>query len=279
MTDEFDNPVSVASAGIDYFCFTMKHDNPEVITTQNRFMQLMTEAIQAGDSEKIASPQGYGGFMTKHLFFGSRQDGVMFRASSSIADQVAREVLYSGTEVKATRIDFQTTIKSERPMRGFASQIHGSIRDSGERKGRQSKIKTTLIEDPGGGDSISVGSRSSSRFLRVYDKSAEQRWQIEGNQYRFELEVKKGQAVGCWDMVKSAADVRYLSMSLVAGALLVRGLPVPWSEECQPMDLPSTYYQTNDERRAKWIIEQVAPVARRIDDPGLRARIQVAFGF
>jgi hypothetical protein len=279
MDTNLQGKISVANAGIDYLTFTMKNDNPDITATQLRFVELMTEACEAGDESKVSSPQGYGGYATKHLFYGVRRDGWMFRASGEIADQVAKEVIYAKTEIRPTRIDFQTTIITERPLRGFAGEIRTIVRDAGEAGGRQNRISTNLFEAPNGADSVGVGSRRSTRYLRVYNKSAEQQWKIEGNQYRYELEVKKGQAVGCWEMVKSAANVRYLAMSLVAGALLAKGVPVPWDEGCKPLDLPSTYNPTDEERRYKWLIEQVAPVARTIEDPDRIACLRLAFGF
>jgi DNA relaxase NicK len=50
--------------------------------------------------------------------------------------------------------------------------------------------KRTLITDSDGGSTLYIGSRSSDRFARLYDKGREQRALPAGKWWRLELEVK-----------------------------------------------------------------------------------------
>jgi len=187
-------------------------------------------------------------------------------------------VIHGGREVQVTRIDYQATIITQRPLRGLTRALQSISRKAKRRGARQDKTTFCHIESPHSGDSLAIGSRRSTRYLRIYDKTAQQGGRIVGNQYRFEIELKKLQARREWQRTCGAADIPHLAMSVVAGSLLSHGLPVPWLETVEPLGLPSTYDPTTEERRLKWLLDTVAPVVKKIDDPEKRLRVAVAFG-
>jgi len=263
-------------AAVDYITFTTTPKNGANQDLIDRWMQLQTEAEMTGHPIKPMSPQGYHGFQTPHLFWGIKPAGCWFRASSDIADQVVRELIHQNVTISATRLDLQVTILTPEPWPDFASFIRDLIRLNEEQEAAGKRMTINLIESDGKGDTVYVGSKDSTRRLTIYDKTAEQKRRIRGNQYRFELCVRHQQAKEVWGMLQQAADVRWLCMSLVAGILLANGLPIPWGDETEPVGLPSTYHRTNQERITEWIISQVAPAFKRVVDDDYRERVRVA---
>jgi hypothetical protein len=55
------------------------------------------------------------------------------------------------------------------------------------------------------------------------------------------------------------------------------GFPVVWPDVDTSQRLPSSYEKSDEERRIKWLIEQVAPVAAKIENPRARRAILAEF--
>jgi hypothetical protein len=278
--NNFQHPYGkVNNATIDFMTFTTKANNDQNQALLDWWQIMQQEANAAGEEIKAMAPQGYHGWKTKHLFYGVQQKGWWWIASSEIADKVARELIVMRPIMNVTRLDLQVTILTEEPWKDFASFMRDLVRANEAMDNQRKRITIDLFESDGKGDTCYVGSKGSARRLTIYDKTAEQKFKIPGNQYRFEIRLKHQQASEVWPMICEAADLRYLCMSIVSGALLNAGLPVPWEENTEPVGLPSTYRTTNQERVTNWILNQVVPAYKRVTDPDLQERIRLAFGF
>lgn len=130
-----------------------------------------------------------------------------------------------------------------------APQVVGQ---EGSAKGRS--IVTTIPR----GKTLYVGSRQSDKFLRIYDKSAEQGWSEELQWTRIELELKKQTA-------KMAAGVlSTLDFPQMAGfsAGLIKGVFNPdtrlWNEvfSQEVIRMPST--KASSHSTLKWLLETVS---------------------
>ncbi len=210
----------LCNAGVDWFSFTMLPNASGLGAITERFEQLQGEALAAGDGWYEAGDNGYKGYKTKHLFYGERHDGSFFRASGDIAQQVAVELKTSGVLIKPTRIDVQVTVLADRKWVRFASAMRTMVRKHQRRTGAKDRSAIRLWEFPGKGDTCKLGSPDSTRQFIGYDKTAEQKGKLDGQQYRFELKLTDQQAREVWPVLKNAADMRWIAMSYVGGFLI-----------------------------------------------------------
>jgi len=130
-----------------------------------------------------------------------------------------------------------------------APQVKGA---EGSAKGRS--IVTTLPR----GKTLYVGSRQSDKFLRVYDKSAEQGWDAELQWTRIELELKKQTAKMAAGVLSNMDfhDMADFSAGLIKGVFnpdspLWAGI---FNQEM--IRMPST--KANSHSTLKWLLETVS---------------------
>lgn len=270
---------TIFSSGIDYLTLTAKNGQPWLGDLKQWFdVEMMAAAGQEGQPQKFA-PQGYHGYATEHLFYGERADGLMFRASSDIAHKLAKDARAHGWKIKPTRIDLEVTTDRAALPSTFATGLRAEIRGFERRNEREKSVRLDLVEGSDSGDSLSIGSRRARRYLRIYHKSAQSKNAVKPNLIRYELEVKRECARGTWDQIRTCDSIEQLAIDHVAKALEKKGVLPMWRTVARPCKLPTHKATSTEERRIEWLINQVAPVVRRIEDEDSRRRIAIAFGF
>lgn len=272
-------PDTIVSAGIDWLTVTMRPDFPQLRELEGLVMAEHAQAKERGETVKMTSPQGYVGAASDHIFFGAREDGYMMRLSSDAADKLHKELLCCEPEYKVTRIDLQVSAKRRPEDVNFAPRMRAAVRAFEAEAGRKRQIKLSTVEDAAGGNSLTLFSRSSECFFRVYDKSAEQRHKIEANIVRFEGEFKGDTARAVWGMVKKTKDTKKLAKSLLATRLQKVGISEPWMHKQRVIEIPTVYVATDDERRLEYLSNHVKGIIDRLRDAGLEDEAKAALGF
>jgi DNA relaxase NicK len=138
--------------------------------------------------------------------------------------------------------------------------------------GRAPRIK--LIEDLKGGNSISVGSRTSERYYRGYDKTREQQGRVDGWLFRHELELKGTRAVQAWDQYKKTDRAEELSLRMVSSHLKTLGIREKWMQEVPALLMPTTRTLNDNERRLQWIKIYVTRVFHALIEAGLQKELE-----
>lgn len=166
-----------------------------------------------------------------------------------------------------TRIDLAADYWIEDGSRGLAMALYGmwsAARDENNRRGRFPSASMILGDK---GESLYIGSRSSEKMLRVYDKTLESRKYTEntGRVYRFELELKGNTAnVVFHNLVRQRDKRETVLMDLLAGFCGRFRIRIPDRIGNGPTSLPACVRNlTDDERTLGWVARTVAkPVVR-----------------
>lgn len=246
---------------IDWFSMTLKADKP------SSFLPDFGFGLDISDWTKVRPKNGYETCYQHpfgHLLMWSanREDmGVHLAAGGRALNEMQKyasidphTLLYWASENDAgvSRLDLAFDVLNtpiDIDALASAPQVPGQ---EGSAKGRS--IVTTLPR----GKTLYVGSRQSDKFLRIYDKSAEQGWAEELQWTRVELELKKQTA-------KMAAGVMAaLDFDEMAGfsAGLIKGVFNPdahaWREifNKEMIRMPST--KANSHSTLKWLLETVS---------------------
>jgi hypothetical protein len=266
----------IVSAGCDWLTVTFKPDYEQLVPLTYLTRSVIEEAQARGEECKWMSPQGYNGESIDGLFFGGREDGYMLRLSGDMADVFYRELIALGGTFKITRIDFQVTARRRPEDTKFVERLRKTITKAAKAAGRVRAPVFGCVENSLSGDSLTIGSRTAERFIRVYDKSAEQHGKIEPNLLRWEVEYKGDLAQNGWSMLVNAVSSMWLAISLVSGELQAIGVFEDWMKDSTPLRIKTTHIYSTNERRLDWLKNHVRLTVEKLVNDGLESEVKAA---
>jgi DNA relaxase NicK len=255
---------TIVSADIDWLTLTFAVDAPCVGDLDAYATSVILKHTFRGHTMKPNSAQGYHGNATPNFHFGGRADGYMMRLSSDCAVEEFESLRRFVTYARCTRIDTKIDVIREEEDTQFAGRLRRAIASHYQASGLRRTPKVGLIEGSGVGNSITLLSRSGSRYGRIYDKSSQSRGQIIPNVTRFEVEWKQRPAREIFAAMLNATDRRRAIIGLNAAFFARYGISEGWQEEVRPVTLPTNYNPTDDERSLEYLLHQVAPMLKRL---------------
>lgn len=258
----------ITGAGIDWLTFTAR-TGEQTDALVHVADALAGELIdQRGHTSKPLAVLGYGGWAVGQLFWGERLDGSMVRASGETADYLARMLINGGTHGKPSRIDIAVTVQFTTDRETYAQETAEALCTSATRQAKGRPPSLALHRGFGGGDTCTIGARSSARFLRLYDKTREQGNEIDRNQWRFEVEYKDYLAPRIWTLCKTVDSIERMVTGMVASEYMEQGVLIPWDDNDEIERLRTSLDKTTVERQLRWLEKQVAPTLRRLERLG-----------
>lgn len=209
------------------------------------------------------SPQrtrDYIGYAIGGLRVGERRDSYLCQLSGHVAAKHWRRLLVGAHNV--TRIDLQVTALCPHQRWDEANKQYERIA-SDERLVRLAGWHSRITTKPTG-STLYIGAPTSARRLRLYDKHAESPLDYPPGAWRYEIQARAGLARSLATSLASGNGGRFAGISTVHECFRARGV--------QPRFRPSSggvlgsvpRARTNDERRLRWIDQQVAPTIRRL---------------
>lgn len=232
---------------------------PRISSSQSNLVT--SWAIRRGE-DIMVTPWGLSGFVGAQcasIAVGTRDRDGMIDAKGSAAAWVAElEVARNG---RASRIDLALDVDDQdrNLARFLAAQLPAEER-------RQ--LKCWLADGLGEGDTLYLGSRSSDRMMRVYDKTAQQGLdpKVVGQRWRYEVELKGDYAAAAWSAIvrgEDAAALWQLHAGAIFGKLGIEPLlPIAADQAVVP---PLQQRRLDDPaRKLDWILKQVAPALRNL---------------
>jgi len=259
--------------GVDWSTVTTKEPT-RYAEWKEAFVACAAQEQAAGYKWAKGAILGYKGEQAGRVFLGERSDGAMLRISGSAADKYFW--LFSPDGAHTTRIDLCANVVMDLPKTDMLSKMYVKALATPNREGRPTKL--SLLVNSDGGSTLYVGSRSSARYGRIYDKGVEEGTHAPGLIYRFELEIKDvmaDQAVRL--MAQSSAQDRTM-LSLIHNFFTERGIPVPWRQPAGEGRLNLPYVPQNDVGSVKWLQGPVAStVARLVGTIGTEATLRALF--
>jgi len=178
-------PTELVESGCDYITATTGAGrSSEQLYGFGRW--LVSVEVKNGCKERLTRAGGYHTVTAGSAQIGRRGDGVCLRASSSVAREHWNQIVDLSENV--TRFDIQATDKGELTPAERMAKLWQANPGWTKGKGRRSEVKKMV--GPSGTEILRIGSRSSERYLRIYDKWLETNdpWYL--NCLRFELEMK-----------------------------------------------------------------------------------------
>ena len=204
----------------------------------------------------------YVGQQCGRIRFGESASAMLVQYSGELADQEF-EYLWPDHDT-CTRLDIAVTVKypvgaSSIPLEAFACASHA--RDANPRL-----AQAVIIRDNSGGATCYVGSRRSSKFLRVYNKEAECRSRNDepgiaryASAVRYELELHDVAAVAAGGWLNEPGASHPKIRAYLRHHLEAHGIPCPWVDT-DAETLPTGFRRRSDrETRLDWLRTSVRP--------------------
>lgn len=249
------------SWGIDYLRVTSKSDAGKKAILL-AWAKHKTQLERLGDTTKKGGIQGFTGERCGPLFYGRKEGIFMLQASGGLADELFPALPWD--ELHTTRLDVQVTLQYDEDESDLAARLG--------RQRAEPFLKQNKLPDPvqdlhigwGRGDTLSLGSRSSPRFGRIYDKGRESKDERYTRCWRFEIEYKDPVADNVVAFLRSAESLDHAVAGSVAGQLAAWGLSL--TTPARPVLVAGSIgrREFDSERSLKWLATQVRPSIEKL---------------
>jgi DNA relaxase NicK len=180
------NECSLLDVGIDWLTVTLQ------VGLKSRFAaakaeRLMLEWESKGAERKPTNRLGFIGDRIDGLFYGIRGDTLMVILSGDLAHKHA--AFFLGMAEHVTRLDVAATLQDTDTERDWTALALREVSQIGVVE--SGLMKTHRIVGTPDGKTLYVGSRSSDRYIRIYDKTAESKGDWPQRSWRWEIEYKR----------------------------------------------------------------------------------------
>lgn len=265
-------------AHVDYLRISIPADASAVDRQRMADLRERARNSQGGRYEEAHwAWNGYVGLKVGAAQWGTRGDGEYLQVSGQDASCVVGASLPD--RFKCSRLDLAVTVLMQQDQARLAEETFRRLNAGSADRDVSHARRIVVVLNPGGGDTLYIGSRTSRAYARVYDKGRESKGQYPLGTWRYELEAHNEQSTRYLPMVIEPATSVAACAGLVKDWLEKRGVSVP--VEAGPgvdSSLPSPKISRDDWRRLQWLEKQVAPGLPELIDRVGPAAVYSALG-
>lgn len=259
-----DESVLLVSPSVDWITCTYK-SSPSRFKVKSLADSLIELEISAGNRIKQGSFNGYKCYMCGGILYGDRADGYLVRLSGLTAAKHYR--LFGDLASNVTRLDIAATVKLSEHGGGLIASTYETTRAGLD---EQAARRYTLIQNSKGGDTMYVGSRTSSQYGRIYDKWAESgklsQWL---NCIRYEIEFKKPLSLLAYNELAKTDNPNTWISTYLRQWFLTRGVGVVYNSSATIRALQLTRDRSDNETKLMWLSKSVHPAYVQLKLAGL----------
>jgi hypothetical protein len=262
---------TVLDCGLDYLrvtCLDFEKPVPNVLHAV-KVMQDTKE--DAGFKRVRTAAEGFEGESCGGWRYGHRDGRTLLEASSEDSAKLLELIKSFYLDCRATRADLHVTYARARYNDEWAIEMRGLVREAERLRDIKRQIECDIKDRPATGNTLYCYSRSNRRYLRDYDKSAEQRHIIPAGTFRAEVEFKREMARELFGRIRNCGDVRMLALDVLTHEWKRLGINRNWNWQGEPVDLRLEKRPPDQVRTAQWFMNTAVPAFHRLTDPALIA--------
>lgn len=260
-------------AGVDWISLTTGL-GPDADDAYVKARALSVEIVADGNKLTPWSLNGWKGFAVPHLRCAVKEGDCRLELSGWTAQRYWREFLPFAANV--SRLDTCVDVTHDPPRKSLAQQAFDA---PGKSTGRgHPPVQKRYWASDQGGSTCYLGSPSSDRMGRLYDKHAESRGEHPPGTWRYELQERD--AVGDFTArsLDGIDDVHRAIAAYVYGFYSRRGVQ-PWFRADGPcLPVKPRRPDSDMQRRLGWYSAQVRPSVRDAVRAGHRTAVLEALG-
>lgn len=250
-------------AGCDYFRVT--HPDERVYGEWvDLLMHEYMEEEKAGRRPHWRWLLGYYGRVGEHCFVGRGEQGALAHVSGSLANKLFYSLSREGA--RATRVDLQITAVPPTDPNDYLNEAYIYACAKEHTRGRPSLVQ--LNDTNYGAKMVTIGSRQSEVYGRIYDKFKESKEPAYKGMVRLEIEVKGQEAKDLHNFLMQDRLMVFHAKHLTTEWFRKRGVPVYWDKE-EAEQLPEVQKRSkSDDTKLAWLATQVSPTVRTLVQHG-----------
>lgn len=257
--------------GCDYLRLTAPDHSPSA-EWEDILASEFTAEENAGRRPHYRWILGYYGRVGEHCFVGKSEQGAMVQVSGRLADVMYYPISHVGG--RASRIDLQVTATPEDTVDAYLHEAY--VGAACAEKGRGKPPVVELRDTNYGAKMVTIGSRQSEVFGRIYDKHKESKDDFFKGMVRLEIEVKGQEARDLHGFLQQDKMMQFHATNIVAGWYRKRGVRVFWEED-KAEPLPERQKRNkSDATKLAWIQTQVRPTLGKLLENGKEKELAAA---
>jgi hypothetical protein len=248
------NLCSITDVSIDWFTATFTEGLKQNFA-KAKCEHVMKDAEDSGLERSYTNRLGFVGDRIDEFFYGLRGDHLMVIGSGATADTQAP--FFLGLADKVTRLDLAATLLDSDTRRDWSAIAFNQC----QRDGRISSghMKVHRIEGHPDGRTLYIGSRSSDRFVRIYDKTAESKGAYPPRTWRWEIEYKAPRSGGVAARLRADAWTTASKLDVLRSGLGNLRLNLPCAGVSSGWLPRRPHLDTTDETRLKYASRVIGP--------------------
>lgn len=259
----------LVEAGIDALVFTKRTTDADYDKFFRIFSKELEQAMDAKNTPRSMSPNGYAGTQCGHVFLGERPDGGKFEIKGNRCNLIAQEIISSGIVAHCTRIDSQVTIERDGDPLTVAQRARRRFNQDGRKSTRTRQAQAVLYETPGEGDSYYINTGDKSRMFRRYHKGLREPGLYNQSAWRDELQHRNARAPRAWELYRQHGDIAAVSRGMVQSFLTECGMIEAWFTHNETVPLPSACVKSTFEGRLAYWYSTCLVVASKLEAGGI----------
>lgn len=253
--------LEVISSGLDWL--TTGATTPARVIAVETFMhRLQTESRAQGAEVRAWAANGYVGYTCDGCTIGSRGGHTIARLSGSAARIQGPSLLALAETV--SRLDVQVTVRDLDGSRNWASIARASARQ--DKRVESGMTRQLYLTDGQGGDTFYLGRRVSTRFYRVYNKTAESKGEWPNGCWRFEIEYKGPRAEHWAEIIRRQKNTHDVGRSICAAGFRDYGIELPCDVLTSKWKDRAPVRITDSERQLEWLAKSVRPLIHKLKE-------------
>lgn len=253
-------------AGVDWVTATVK-DRSCAGRIASLWEEIVSRETKAGGVVVGKSKLGYDGMGVNGNFWGVRDDSMMLMLSGKTAHQNFLDVYRCNVNI--TRIDIQVTVSLPEYDGAWGEKAVIEAQTLRASLPNRNWARIRHLRSFGFGDTVSVGSRSSDKYGRIYDKEKQQRNGSYERCWRYEIEYKGDYAKLIAAELYSPYRQHLSVAHLVRSQFEDWGFSLPIDVEVVELPQTPTSVNTDQDRTLDWLSKQVSPSIAKLIDGGV----------
>jgi len=217
--------------------------------------RLLWEEQARGNKRQAWGLRGYRGSRCGRAATGSQEGSNIIALSGDLAAIELSNVVPLASHV--SRLDVAVTLRLTDGDGELEARLYGEY--IGGRQARGRPVKASLVQASDGGATFYLGSRSSERFCRVYNKAVESGEARYERCHRAELELKGDVGDRVAHLLLDVADRPAWCQAYTHRYLTEHGLTPPFPTSGSQTLVPGFSRRSDADTRLAWVAQQVAP--------------------
>lgn len=217
------------------------------------------------------------GFQVGHAAGGESATHLMVELRGYLAEMYYDNLLF--VESRCTRLDFALTAWFQDDPGAYPGLAYWKASEHLLRQRLEKSRKMPVMWKSHTGDTCYLGSRSSQRFCRIYDKGRQSDDEAYRQSVRVEVEIKSDLAQVIWQNIQNGEPVETIGLGEIEYILSQHGLTLgKLAGDCKRTKVPAPTTAPDIVGKLAWLQRQVAPALRDLQKRGFYEQALACLG-